>query len=109
MYLFYSSCVNWALDVYEKGGLCDMIEDASSVCRRTFLKHVDREFLKEMEISLGYDSRFHMASDWHVKYCKSKLYVRTVYFFVYSGIEFVFVTAEQLEQLNERRHFLHAS
>ena len=92
-YHFYSDCVSWPeRDVHE--GLIPMIDDAIDITRRTFLKHVDREEMKEIEQALGYASHHKqnltMAADWHVSYHRSKLHGKTVYFFTWSGIEHVF-------------------
>jgi hypothetical protein len=92
---FYRSCVDWPMaDVSADGGLSDMIADAMDVTRRTFMSHVNRESLREIEASLGYERHpkrgMTMATDWHVSYSRSKLHGQTVYFFTHSAIEYVF-------------------
>ena len=71
-----------------------MIDNALDLTRTTLLKHVNRDQLKELEIGFGYSSHhtqgLTMAADWHISYHRSKLHGRTVYYFCYSGIEFVF-------------------
>ena len=72
-----------------------MVDSGASITRRTFLQHVDRNNLKELEASLGYPmGRLTMAGDWAVSYFKSKLHGKTVYYFTHSAIEYVFVTQE---------------
>lgn len=72
-----------------------MIADSIEVSRKTFLKHVDKEQLQDLEQTLGYDRHpkqgLTMAGDWHVSYHRSKLNGQRVYFFVHSAIEYVFV------------------
>jgi len=99
-YHFYSDCVNWPKNDVE--ALTDMIDRAIDISRRTFLKHVDRENLREIEKSLGYEAHHNqgltMAGDWHVSYHRSKWHEDTVYYFKHSGIEHVFVNSEGLSQ-----------
>ena len=88
---FFSDCVSWnPSDVHVPGGLCDLIDSRRQVTRRTFLRHVDRGQLADLESALGYDSGFRMASDWHVEYFRSKHHGVRVYGFRWSGIEHVF-------------------
>ena len=43
---FYNSCTSWPPeDVEAEGGLCEMVANAMSISRRTFLKHVNRDDL----------------------------------------------------------------
>lgn len=51
----------------------DMVEQATDISRRTFLKYVDTVELQNIEYRLGYEVRFPrrgltMARDWHVSY-----------------------------------------
>ncbi len=92
---FFNNCVNWDLrDVHRSGGLCDMIDAATVISRKTFLKHVDRESIQEIEKSLGYTLNARqgltMAGDYHVSFHRSKLHGRRVYYFRHSAIEYVF-------------------
>lgn len=99
IYHYLNNCVNWPrYDVHRKGGLCDLIDDRIDISRRTFLQHVDREQLRELEQDLGYADHHRrgltMAADWHVSYHRSKWHGKTVYLFRHSGIEYVFSAAE---------------
>lgn len=97
--VYYRNCVGWpSNDVHSKGGLRDMIDQAIDITRRTFLQHVDRDQLRDIEGQLGYGSWLHMASDYHVSYHRSKLHGQTVYFFKHSAIEYVFVDPERFEE-----------
>lgn len=92
---YFQSCVGWPEeDVHSDGGLVDMIDNSLEVTRSTFLKHVSKESLREVEGSLGYESHpkrgMTMAGDWHVRYFRSKLHKQTVYYFKHSAIEYVF-------------------
>lgn len=93
-YFYYNNCVGWdSEDVNADGGLCNMIDSSVDITRSTFLKHVDREVLREIEKALGYPmGRLTMAGDWAVSYHKSKLHGKTVYYFSHSCIEYVFVS-----------------
>ena len=95
MFRFLCSCVDWPPnDIDTEGGLSDMIQDARDITRRTFLLHVDRDELRNVEQSLSYSEHpsqgMTMAGDWHVSYHRSKLHGRTVYYFRHSAIEYVF-------------------
>lgn len=92
---YQNNCVNWpADDVHVQGGLVDMIDNSVDISRRTFLKHVDRENLQELEASLGYEKHpkrgLTMAGDYHVTYHRSKHHDQTVYYVKHSAIEYVF-------------------
>ena len=97
---FYNNCVNWPQsDVNAEGGLCDMIDSGIEITRKTFLKHVDKMSLGDIEESLGYVAHpsmgLHMASDHHVTYYRGVLHGERVYYFVQSAIEYVFRTPEE--------------
>ena len=93
---FYHNCVGWPRDdVHEPGGLCDMIDAARPITRKTFLKHVDRNDQRDLERMLGYaphepDSCLTMKRDWAVSYHRSELHEQRVYFFTQSAVEYVF-------------------
>lgn len=91
-YFYYCNCVNWnSEDVDVEGGLCDMISDSMEISRKTFLKWTDKESRLEIERGLGYPSgKLTIAKDWAVKYYKSKLHGKNVYYLNHSAIEFVF-------------------
>ena len=92
---YHNNCVNWPEDdVHVHGGLCDMISDAVTITRKTFLRRVDRLQLDEVAEQLSYvrypSMGLTMAQDWHISYHKSKLHGKCVYFFRHSAIEYVF-------------------
>ncbi len=92
---YQTSCVGFPqTKVHTDGGLMDMIGSAVSVTRATFLRHVDRENLREIEAGLGYEAHpsrgLTMAGDWHVSYHRSKLFGKRVYYFRQSAIEHIF-------------------
>lgn len=95
---FFSDCVGWPRDdVHTEGGLCAMIDAATDITRATFLRHVDRDGMAEIERALGYaphdrGSCLRMSADWAVSYHRSKLHDRRVYYFRQSAIEYVFTT-----------------
>ena len=81
--------------VDEDGGLWDMKAHAREITRKTFLKHVDPDEIREMAKDFGYSpngagGELTMASDWHIVYYRSFLYGRLVYFFVHSAYEHIF-------------------
>jgi len=71
-----------------------MIDESRDISRRTFLQHVDRENLREVELRLGYsDHPSHgltMAGDYHVSYSKSVYRGRPCVYFTWSAIEHIF-------------------
>jgi hypothetical protein len=94
-YRYYCNCVGWPQgDVFEDGGLSDLIDQRIQLTRRTFLQHVDREDLRELERDLSYSDHpsqgLTMAGDYHVEYFRSRLHGRRVYGFRHSAIEYVF-------------------
>ena len=97
---FYTNCVNWPRDdVHEDGGLCDMIDEARDITRRTFCRHVDRLDREGVERQLGYDLNgrtgcLTMKRDYHVSYHRSNLHGQRVYFFTHSAIEYVFTGSQ---------------
>lgn len=100
-YLYYRCCVDWPKhDVRSEGGLCTMIDNAIDISRKTFLQHVDRDALSEVEARLGYEKHpsqgLTMAGDYHVSYHRSKLHGSRVYYFNWSGIEYVFTKPDEL-------------
>jgi hypothetical protein len=73
----------------------EMRDAAKSITRKTFLKDVNREQMAELERGLGYeaDSRkgLTMANDRAVSYHRSKYKGKPCYYFVWSGIEHIFL------------------
>lgn len=90
-YRYYNNCVNWDKhDVDKSGGLSDMIDSSDDITRNEFLRNVDMNDMRALEQDLGYTRTFKMENDYHVKYYKSKLHGKLVYFFTHSAIEYVF-------------------
>lgn len=103
MFRYFCDCVSWPqCDVHREGGLCDMIDAAISISRKTFLKHVSRSDVADIAEQLGYASHHSggltMAGDWHITYHRSTLWGRRCYFFCHSSIEYVFITGEPNER-----------
>ncbi len=73
----------------------EMVDEATEITRRTFLKHVKTEEMKNLEIELGYAGHYKqgltMSSDWHVSYWKSKYKDDPCVYFSWSAIEYIFV------------------
>lgn len=90
-FTFYSDCVGWPGKVED---LHAMIDSGKQITRETFLKHVDRDGLREIETALSYEQNamkgLTMAGDWHVDYQRGTLNGERCYFFVHSAIEYVF-------------------
>lgn len=100
LFHYYRNCVGWPRnDVNSSGGLRDLIDDRLEITRATFLKYVDREELRELELAFGYASHprqgLTMAKDWHVEYFRSKHHGEVCYGFKQSGIEYVFKRDEE--------------
>lgn len=95
MFRYYTDCVGWPPDdVHKPGGLIDLIENRRQITRRTFLRHVNRDDLAELESVMSYarhpSQGLTMAGDWHIEYFRSRHHGATVYGFRFSAIEFVF-------------------
>lgn len=90
-YKFHSDCVSWP---HGQRTLRAIIDNARSITRRTFLQHVDRAQLSDIEANLGFAKHprqgLTMAADWAVTYHRSRLRGKTVYYFRSSAIEFIF-------------------
>lgn len=67
-----------------------MIDNARQIKYNTFLKNVDKDSFREVAQNLGYSRQMHIKNDWAVTFAKSKLFGKTVYFFVWSAIEYIF-------------------
>jgi hypothetical protein len=90
---FFSNCVNWPEKLVDE--LREMIDRNITITRRTFLRHVDKATLAEIEKSLGYERRsLTMAKDWAVSYHRSEVFGVRCYYFRWSAIEYVFVDRE---------------
>jgi hypothetical protein len=74
--------------------LAEMERRARPIARRTFLKHVNREQLREWERRLGYADHasmgLTMAGDYHVTYYKSRFNGRRCVGFDWSRIDHIF-------------------
>jgi hypothetical protein len=75
--------------------LNQMIAAARDVTRRTFLQHVNRSDLQQLEHQLGYvqypQQGLTMAGDYHVSYHRSHWGFAACYFFTHSAIEYYFL------------------
>lgn len=75
----------------------DMVDSAIMITRRTFLQHVDRADLAQLEQSMGYSAHpsqgLVMAADWHVSYHKGKYRGKKCYYVYHSAIEYIFLAA----------------
>jgi len=95
MFCFFNKRVTWEPeDVNVNGGLSSLVADKVFITRRTFLKHVNRTELGDLEASLRYEDHHSigltMAGDPQVKYFRSKHHGETVYGFDHNAIEYVF-------------------
>ena len=86
---FRTSCVNSTGQAIR-----DMVDRATDITRKTFLRHVDRAERLCIERDLGYsqfrDGGLQMANDFHVSYHKSIYLGRKCYYFCHSAIEYIF-------------------
>lgn len=91
---FYNNCVNWSQSDIDS--LTEVIDNQLAITRATFLKHVNKDDLKELEQGLSYAEHhtqgLTMAGDWHVGYFRSTMNGVRVYGFVHSAIEYVFTS-----------------
>jgi len=75
--------------------MTETIDAEKQITRKTFLKYINIEELKKIELSLGYDSHYKqgltMPQDWHVTYWKSFYDGAPCVFFSWSGIEHIFI------------------
>ena len=92
-YVYRNNCVNTPKK--DVPSLSAMIDDAREIARATFLKHVDRAQLADLEVELGYARHpaqgLTMAGDHHVRYYRSKWEGRRCYYFCWSAIEYYFL------------------
>lgn len=93
---FFRNCVGWPRGKVDD--LDAMVEKSTDITRQTFMRHVDREWMADFARESGYERRkdrgLTLAEDWHVSYHRSALMGLRVYFFRYSGFEYVFVPPE---------------
>lgn len=68
----------------------EMQYSGTEITRRTFLKRVDRDSMRDQETMLGYTRDFVMSNDWHVRYYKGTYRGKPCVYFVHSAIEYIF-------------------
>jgi hypothetical protein len=91
---FYMSCVGCPRHLVDD--LINMIDANIAITYNTFIKHVDRDELREMEKAMGYDTMpwerrgLRLKNDWAVSYHRSTFKGKQVYYFRHSGIEYLF-------------------
>lgn len=92
---YWCNCVGFIGRVEE---LNRMIGNNQEITRRTFLKHVDRNSLADVEKGLGYSAHpsqgLTMAGDWAVSYHRSTVHGMTCYYFRHSAIEYIFTSQD---------------
>ena len=96
---FYSNCVGWPHPV---GPLMYLVENARPITRKTFLQHVDREDLREIEERLGYEHHPRCGLTMSGDHCVSYYRSCGIYYFRWSAIEHIFATEDQIEALLEK-------
>jgi hypothetical protein len=74
-----------------------MVDEATEISRRTFLRYVEPDNLRALERALNYEAHprrgLTMAGDWAVSYFRSTFRGRPCVYFVWSAIEHVFTAA----------------
>lgn len=105
---YFSDCVGWPKDLVDvDGGLSDMIGEAEDVTARQFVNKVGKPQAEDLAHRLGYTGPtkgysnprhpkhqpecMSMEEDGCVRFCKSRLFGREVWYARQSGIEHVFV------------------
>ncbi len=103
-YDYYKNCV--AHGDVDVDWLNEAIDGNIQVSRCCFLQHVNREDLRISEEQLGYESHpsrgLTMAGDWHISYHRSKYDGRRCYYFRHSGIEFIFLKPDDLNEVSKQ-------
>ena len=78
----------------DRESITALIDAERTITRRTFLRHVDRASLREIERALGYEAHpsrgLTMAGDCHVTYHASTYQGRACVYFCWSAIEHIF-------------------
>lgn len=89
---FYSTCDAWPIGVEV---LTRMIRRGKQITRKAFLEHVNAEQMKDIEGQLGYAQHprdgIVMAADGAVEYYRSEVKGCPAVYFLWSGIEHVFL------------------
>lgn len=98
---FFATCVDWPRE--RLGALHYLIRHGEEITRKTFLRHVDRDALREIEDGLCYarhpSQGLTMAADWHVAYYRLRAFGVVLYWFQHSRIEHVFCDAGDIDTL----------
>lgn len=88
---YYSNCTQFSRrDTGKKGGLSDMISMGVDISFATLKKHVNKNDLQELIDNFGYDKSFKIEDDYAVRFKRSKLFGKNVYYIVHSSIEYIF-------------------
>jgi hypothetical protein len=93
---YFRCCVGWPqADVDRPGGLRDMADLAQPITFETFSRHVNADDFRSLQEQLGYDIRWQhgglrLKRDWAVRFYRSILHGRRVYYVEHSCIEYVF-------------------
>lgn len=95
-FTYYVNCVD-APSIFgrEAGDHINAMKRAAvDITRATFVKHVDKESRQRVEKDLGYalhpKQGLTMAKDWHPSYYKGVFVNKPCYYFVWSGVEYIF-------------------
>lgn len=67
-----------------------VLDNFDEITREEFVENVNNNDLRELEISLGYKDDFKMEDDPYVTYGEVTYKKQKIYFFSWSGIEFIF-------------------
>lgn len=106
-FVYLTSCVGWAGQTCSGKGagydIQQMVNASRPVTRSTFLGHVDREDLRDVEAALGYDRWMPMSRDPFIGYYRSKFCGAPAYYFTHSAIEHIFIDPSYRKKLNVRR------
>lgn len=90
-YYFHCTCVSSG----DGAAIHAMIDKARDISRKTFLRYVDRENMREVEAALGYAGHpkqgLTMAGDFHPSYHRSAFRGEPCIYFVWSAIEHIFL------------------
>ena len=104
---FLTNCVNAGglpFMTYARAGeaINQMKDAATQVTRKTFMQHVNREDLRELEDQLGYARHYKqglvMANDYHVSYWKGVFAGEPCFYFDHSLIEHIFTRKEPFKR-----------
>lgn len=85
-FTFIGTCVTLG----DGPGIRQMVDNANQISRKSFLRYVDPQEMKDMEDALGYDRHLPMRRDWCISYYRGRYHHIPVVFFTWSAIEHVF-------------------